>query len=70
MLAYSMSPVTYDFNLNEVILSEHGTWIIGSNFDFNLTQRFKANLGGTLIGSTMPGMPLSYALTIGSKFQF
>jgi len=70
MLAYSMSPVTYDFNLNEVILSKHGTWIIGSNFDFNLTQRFRANLGGTLIGSTIPNMPLSYALTIGSKFQF
>ena len=70
MLAYSMSPVTYDFNLNEIILSKHGTWIVGSNFDFNLTQRFRANLGGTLIGSTMPNMPLSYALTIGSKFQF
>jgi hypothetical protein len=70
MLAYSMSPITYDFNLNEVILSKHGTWIVGSNFDFNLTQRFRANLGGTLIGSTIPNMPLSYALTIGSKFQF
>lgn len=70
MLAYSMSPVTYDFDLNEIILSKYGTWIVGSNFDFNLTQRFRANLGGTLIGSTMPDMPLSYALTIGSKFQF
>jgi len=70
MLAYSMTPATYDFESNKVTWSEHGTWIVGSNFDFNLTQRFKANIGGTLIGNTMPNMPLSWALTIGSRFQF
>ena len=70
MLAYSMTPATYDFESNKVTWSEHGTWIVGSNFDFNLTQRFKANIGGTLIGNTMPEMPLSWALTVGSRFQF
>ena len=70
MLAYSMTPATYDFSSNKVTWSEHGNYVIGSNFDFNLTQRFKANIGGTLIGSTIPGMPLSWALTVGSRFQF
>lgn len=70
MLAYSMTPITYDIKANKAIFTKHGNWVIGSNFDFNLTQRFKANLGGTLIGNTMPGMPLSWALTIGSRFQF
>jgi hypothetical protein len=70
MLAYSMTPATYDFESNKITWSSHGTWIVGSNFDFNLTQRFKANIGGTLIGNTMPQMPLSWALTVGSRFQF
>ena len=71
MLAYSMSPISYDISIpNKPILNPHGTWIVGSNFDFNLTQRFKANIGGTLIGNTGPGIPLSWAATIGSRFSF
>ena len=70
MLAYSMSPVSYDFQSNEFTLTEHGTYIIGSNFDFTLSQRFKANIGGNVIGNTQPGIPLSWALTVGSRFQF
>ena len=70
MLAYAMTPFSYNFGTNEETWSYDGTWIIGSNFDFNLTQRFKANLGGTLVGSTIPDIPLSFAITIGSRFQF
>ena len=70
MLAYSMTPITFDINLMYPTGNYHGTWIAGSNFDFNLTQRFKANIGGTLIGNTGPGVPLSWALTVGSRFQF
>ena len=70
MLAYSMTPASYDSGTNKVNFTKYGNYVIGSNFDFFLTQRFKANIGGTLIGSTMPEMPLSWALTVGSRFQF
>ena len=70
MLAYSMTPASYDNISNQINFTKYGNYVIGSNFDFNLTQRFKANIGGTLIGSTMPEMPFSWALTVGSRFQF
>ena len=70
MLAYSMTPASYDSQSKRVNWSKYGNYVIGSNFDFFLTQRFKANIGGTLIGSTMPEMPFSWALTVGSRFQF
>jgi len=70
MLAYSMTPASYDSGTNKVNFTKYGNYVIGSNFDFYLTQRFKANIGGTLIGSTMPEMPFSWALTVGSRFQF
>ena len=70
MLAYSMAPLSFDVLSRKASWSYHGTYIIGSNFDFNITQRFKANIGGTVIGNTQPGIPLSYALTVGSRFQF
>ena len=70
MIAYSATPLTVDNISKKVNFNKYGNYVLGSNFDFNLTQRFKANIGGTVIGSTMPGMPLSWALTIGSRFQF
>ena len=70
MIAYSMTPLTVDNVTKKVNFNKHGNYVLGSNFDFNLTQRFKANIGGTVIGSTMPGMPISWALTVGSRFQF
>ena len=70
MLAYSHAPMTYSVKANKVSWTEYGTYIIGSNFDFKLSQRFNANIGGTVIGNTQPGIPLSYALTVGSRFQF
>lgn len=75
MLALAANPITYIHNFtnpkeNIFFFNPHVNYIIGSNFDFNLTQRFRANLGGNLVGSTQPGIPLTYAITIGSKFQF
>jgi hypothetical protein len=70
MIAYSASPVMFMVEQKEILTTPHGTYIIGSNFDFNLTQRFKANIGITTIGATQPGIPLSYAITIGSRFAF
>ena len=70
MIAYSASPVMYMLNQKKANITPHGVYIFGSNFDFNLTKRFKANLGITTVGSTQAGIPLSYSLTIGSRFAF
>ena len=66
MLALSSSPVTYANN--EITFSQYLTYIVGSNFDFNLTKRFKANLGITTMNSTQD-IPMTYAITIGSKIK-
>ena len=68
--SFSVPPITFDTSLMYPTGNYHGTWIVGNNFDFNLTQRFKANIGGTLIGNTGPNIPLSWAITVGSRFQF
>ena len=66
MLALSSSPVTYANN--KITFSQYLTYIVGSNFDFNLTKRFKANLGITTMNSTQD-IPMTYAITIGSKIK-
>ena len=75
MLALAFNPVSYSFDIKkpgdgEFAFNEHVTYIVGSNFDVNLTQRFKFNIGGNVIGTTLPGIPLTWSATIGSKFQF
>ena len=76
MLALAFNPVSYTFNTKEktlkgdLVWNEHITYIVGSNFDVGLTQRFRFNIGGNIIGTTLPGIPLTWSATIGSKFQF
>ena len=75
MLALAFNPISYAFNINkptqgEFTTTKYFTYIIGSNFDFSLTKRFYANIGGNIVGNTQLGIPLTYAITIGSKFQF
>jgi hypothetical protein len=70
MLAYSASPVMYMVEQKKANVTPHGVYIVGSNFDFSITKRFRVNLGITSVGSTQPGIPLSYSLTIGSRFAF
>lgn len=65
MVATSFSPVTY---ANKFTFNKYFNYIIGSNFDFNLTKRFKANIGITTMNSTQ-AIPMTYAITIGSKFK-
>lgn len=69
MVAASASPVSYTTATNEFTYSEYVTYIVGSNFDFNLTQRFKANLGINTVGNTNKNIPMTYAITIGSKIK-
>lgn len=76
MLALSFNPISYSFDVREnlfkgdLTLNEHVTYIVGSNFDLNLSQRFTFNIGGNIIGTTLPGIPLTWSATIGSRFQF
>ena len=76
MLALALNPVTYTFSTKEavfkgdLVFNKHVTYIVGSNFDVGLTQRFRFNIGGNIVGTTLPGTPLTYSITIGSKFQF
>jgi hypothetical protein len=51
------------------MFTKYFTYIAGSNFDFNLTQRFKANLGFNAVGNTQPKIPFTFSVTIGSRFQ-
>ena len=75
MLALALNPVSYNFDIRQpgkgkIAWNEHITYIVGSNFDVGLTQRFRFNIGGNIIGTTLPGIPLTWSATIGSKFQF
>ena len=76
MLALALNPISYSFDVKKEVLkgdlvwNEHVTYIVGSNFDVNLTQRFRFNIGGNIVGTTLPGIPLTWSGTIGSKFQF
>ena len=76
MIALALNPVSYTFSTKEpafkgeLALNEHITYIVGSNFDVALTQRFRFNIGGNIIGTTLPGIPITWSATIGSKFQF
>jgi hypothetical protein len=69
MIATSFSPISYTTQTNLFDFNKHFTYIIGSNFDLNLTQRFKANIGINAIGNSNPDIPITYAVTIGSKIQ-
>lgn len=66
LVALTTSPFLDSQNNNKLTYSFSS--VVGSNFDFDLTKRFKANLGGNLI-ITKNAPPL-YSITIGSRFQF
>ena len=76
MVALAFNPVSYTFSTKksmfkgDVEVNTNLTYILGSNFDLNISQRFKFNIGGNVIGTTTPGIPLTWSATIGSKFQF
>jgi hypothetical protein len=66
MLAFASVPVMIG---RTVEFSPDVIYVVGSNFDFNLTKMFYANIGGNVSGSTAM-TPLTYSVTIGSKFKF
>jgi hypothetical protein len=68
MFAWSNLGSLYMVETKTVMGVETYNYIIGSNFDFNLTKRFKVNLGVLAIGSTDFTQKPSYNFTIGSRF--
>jgi hypothetical protein len=68
MVALSSSPASFTTATHEITFSKYFSYIVGSNFDFNLTKRFKANIGITTMNSTQD-IPMTYAITIGSKIK-
>ncbi len=44
--------------------------LAGNNFNYTITQRFVANLGIMATSSLSGEFPTTYAVTVGSRFQF
>lgn len=73
----TISPMLAWSNLGSIYMVEQKTvtelssynYIAGSNFDLNISRRFKFNIGALVIGNTEPRSKLSYNFTIGSRFS-
>jgi hypothetical protein len=70
MLAAAFNPVSYSTVDNKLTLNKYFTYIVGSNFDFNISKRFRANIGGNVVSNTNKNIPATWSITIGSKFKF
>ena len=68
MLALALNPIYFSSIENKIAYNEHVVGVIGANFDFPLTENFKANIGGNIVKST-DNFPLTYSITIGAKFK-
>jgi len=69
MFAIALSPVMYSSATNDFIYNRDAMFVIGSSNSFNLTKKFFVNLGFNIIESTAD-IPLTWGVTIGSRFQF
>jgi len=68
MLALALNPIYFSSIENKISYNEHVVGVLGANFDFPLTENFKANIGGNIVKST-DNFPLTYSITIGAKFK-
>jgi len=69
MLATALNPVMYSTSTKQFTYNTNAMFIIGSSGSFNLTKNFYVNLGFNIIESTA-NLPMTWAATIGSRFQF
>ena len=69
MLAISLPVKLYPIDL-KVDPFNNFTYITGLSTNFQLTQRFVANLGINAISNTDPIIPTTFAATIGARFAF
>lgn len=69
MFAFATNPVIYTVETNSAITNTNLMFIGGVSGTFNLTKNFMANLGFNIIESTA-NLPMTWSITIGSRFQF
>jgi|TARA_R100000027_G_scaffold45515_1_gene34533 hypothetical protein len=68
MVALALNPIYFSSIEDKIGYNEHVVGVLGANFDFPLTENFKANIGGNIVKST-DNFPLTYSITIGAKFK-
>jgi len=69
MLAFAVNPVIYNMNNKTSFFNTNLMFVSGLSGTFNLTKNFMANLGFNIVESTA-NLPMTWAITIGSRFQF
>ena len=69
MLAFAVNPVIYNMNNKTSFFNTNVMFVSGLSGTFNLTKNFMANLGFNIVESTA-NLPMTWAATIGSRFQF
>ena len=70
LVALASNLVTYSFTTKTMNMPHSHILLAGNNFNYTITQRFGANLGIMATSSLSNEFPTTYAITIGSRFQF
>ena len=69
MVAVAVNPVMFNTVDNSFLFNKNAMFVLGASDSFNLTRNFYANLGFNIVESTA-NLPMTWAVTIGSRFQF
>ena len=69
MLAVAVNPIMFNTVDNSFLFNKNAMFVLGASDSFNLTRNFYANLGFNIVESTA-NLPMTWAITIGSRFQF
>lgn len=69
MLAIASNPIMYTTSTSKISSNLNVIFVAGYSGSFNLTRNFYLNLGFNIVESTA-NLPLTWAATIGSRFQF
>ena len=69
MVAVAFTPIMYNTSVSEMSTNINPIFVVGYSGSFNLTKNFYLNLGFNIVESTA-NIPLTWAATIGSRFQF
>ena len=69
MVALAINPVMFNTVDNSFLFNKNAMFVLGASDSFNLTRNFYANLGFNIVESTA-NLPMTWAITIGSRFQF
>lgn len=69
MLAVAFNPIMYTTIDSKLSSNINAIFVAGYSGSFNLTKNFYMNLGFNIVESTA-NLPLTWAATIGSRFQF